>query len=288
MAENAPKINPLMSVMRQPKVYITLPSKGKYYPVGALDPTVNGEYPVYSMTAKDEIILKTPDALMNGQGVADVIQSCMPNIKDAWAIPTIDLDVILVAIRLATYGDKMTLSITHASMDGEMDYETSLQEILDKLQTNTTWDERLEIRSDLVVFLKPVDYKTQTYTQITEFETQRLMNVIRDESVDEETKLEQFKISFEKMTSRTMDIIVKAVYRVESSAGTVTDIEFLEEFMKNCDREVFDKIKQRISELNNNNQLKPLRIASTEEMREKGAPEFIEVPFSFDTANFFG
>jgi hypothetical protein len=274
--------------MRQPKVYITLPSRGRYYPEGALDPTVNGEYPVYSMAAKDEIILKTPDALMNGQGVADVIQSCMPNIKSAWGIPTIDLDVILVAIRLATYGDKMTLTISHETMDGEMDYETSLQEILDKLQSNTTWEERLEVRPDLVVFLKPIDYKTQTLSQIGDFETQKLMSVIRDDTIDEETKLAQFKISFEKLTNRTIDVIIRAVHKIESTGGTVTDPAFLEEFLNNCDRDVFDKIKQRISELNDNNQLKPLHIASTEEMREKGAPEFIEVPFSFDTANFFG
>lgn len=277
-----------MSLMRQPKVYITLPSRGRYYPEGALDPTVNGEYPVYSMTAKDEIILKTPDALMNGQGVADVIHSCMPNIKDPWAIPTIDLDVILVAIRLATYGDKMTLTIKHSTMDDEMEYETSLQEILDKLQSNTTWEERLEIRPDLVIFLKPIDYKTQTYTQMSEFETQKLMSVIRDETLDDEAKLIQFKSSFEKMTNRTIDVIIKAIHRIESSAGTVSDPDFLEEFMRNCDREVFDKIKQRISELNENNELKPLKIASTEEMLAKGAPEFVEIPFSFDTANFFG
>lgn len=277
-----------MSIMRQPKVYITLPSKGKYYPAGSLDPTVNGEYPVYSMTAKDEIILKTPDALMNGQGVADVIKSCVPNILDPWAVPTIDLDVILVAIRLATYGNKMTLSISHDTMEEDMEYEASLQEILEKLQTNTTWDERLEIRPDLVIFLQPIDYKTQTYTQLGDFETQRLMNIIRDESIDEEIKLEKFKQSFEKMTTRTMDTIIKAVARIESASGTVTDPEFLEEFMRNCDREVFDKIKQRIAELNEANQLKPLRIASTEDMLAKGAPEFIEVPFSFDTANFFG
>jgi hypothetical protein len=288
MSENAQKINPLMSLMRQPKVYITLPSRGRYYPEGALDPTVNGEYPVYSMTAKDEIILKTPDALMNGQGVADVIHSCMPNIKDPWAIPTIDLDVILVAIRLATYGDKMTLTIKHSTMDDEMEYETSLQEILDKLQSNTTWEERLEIRPDLVIFLKPIDYKTQTYTQMSEFETQKLMSVIRDETLDDEAKLIQFKSSFEKMTNRTIDVIIKAIHRIESSAGTVSDPDFLEEFMRNCDREVFDKIKQRISELNENNELKPLKIASTEEMLAKGAPEFVEIPFSFDTANFFG
>ena len=101
------KINPLISLMRQPKIYIRLPSNGRYWSEGSLNTTTNGEYPVYSMTARDELMLKTPDALLNGQAVVDVIQSCMPNVNDAWAIPNIDLDVILVAIRLATFGEQL-------------------------------------------------------------------------------------------------------------------------------------------------------------------------------------
>ena len=42
-------------------------------------------------------MMKTPDALVNGETTVEVIQSCMPNIKDAWKIPVIDLDVILIA-----------------------------------------------------------------------------------------------------------------------------------------------------------------------------------------------
>lgn len=288
MTETAQKLNPLLSIMRQPKVYITLPSQGKYYPEGGLDPTVNGEYPVYSMTAKDEIVLKTPDALMNGQGIADVVQSCMPNIKDPWSIPVLDLDVILVAIRMATYGEIMTVTIHHASMTDEMEYEVNLREVLDTLQRNTTWEERLEVRPDLVVYLKPVDYKTQASIQITEFESQRLMSIIANDSLDEETKLQQFRTSFGKMTDATLNLIVKGVSRIESSAGTVADSAFIEEFMRNCDRDVFEKIKNKLGELTKHNELKPLRIQSTEDMLAKGAPEFIEVPISFNASNFFG
>ena len=41
------KPNPLMGLMRQPKIYITLPSQGKFWPEGALIPTATNEYPVY-------------------------------------------------------------------------------------------------------------------------------------------------------------------------------------------------------------------------------------------------
>ena len=121
-------INPLASLMRQPKIYVKLPSNGKYWPEGSLNITQNSEYPIYSMTAKDELILKTPDALMNGQAVVDVIQSCMPNVINAWEMPNIDTDAILIAIRLATYGDSM--DTTFKVGEEEMTYSIDLRMVL--------------------------------------------------------------------------------------------------------------------------------------------------------------
>ena len=99
--------NPLAKHFRQPQLYLKLPSQGKWYPQGSIDMPVTGELPVYPMTAKDELILQTPDALLNGQSTVEVIQSCVPSIKDAWKMPSIDLDAVLIAIRQATYGPGM-------------------------------------------------------------------------------------------------------------------------------------------------------------------------------------
>ena len=104
--------NPLAKHFRQPVMYLKLPSNGRWWANGALEIPVTGEIPIYAMTAKDELMFKTPDALLNGQGVVDVIQSCMPNIKDAWRIPNLDIDVILIAIRIASYGHEMEFEST--------------------------------------------------------------------------------------------------------------------------------------------------------------------------------
>ena len=75
---NTPPANPLSGYYRQPKIYIRLPSGGEYYPEGALDVSENGDYPVFAMTAKDELMLKTPDALLSGESTVEVIKSCVP------------------------------------------------------------------------------------------------------------------------------------------------------------------------------------------------------------------
>ena len=107
--------NPLAKHFRQPKLYIQFPSKGNFYPDGSLEETETGDYPIFAMTAKDELTIKTPDALLNGQATVSVIQSCVPNIKNAWHVPSIDVDAILIAIRIATYGEKMDLTFREES-----------------------------------------------------------------------------------------------------------------------------------------------------------------------------
>ena len=278
-----------MSILRQPKIYISLPSQGKYWGEGALNPTVNGEYPVYSMTARDELMLKTPDALLNGQGVVDVIQNCVPNIVNAWECPQIDLDTIFIAIRVATYGEKMSMSIKHPSMDGEtMDCDINIREILDQRQAATVWEDRLEVRPDLIVYLKPLNYRAQTDAQIGDFETSRIVNIIKDENTSEEEKIAQFQKAFGALTKKTIDIIGKAIYKIESTAGTTEDPEHIQEFISQCDADMFDKIREQLGMMNKANQLRPMVITSTPDMIANGAPPTLEVPFTFDQASFFG
>ena len=280
------KTNPLMTHMRQPKIYIKLPSNGKYYPEGTFSPSVNGEYPVYSMTARDELIIKTPDALLNGQGVVDVIQSCMPNIKDAWAIPNIDIDVILIAIRIASYGHKMSFNVKHELIeDGEAEFEVDLRVMLDQLQADIRWEERIEVKPNLVLYVKPLDYETANKNSLTEFESQRIMQIVQDANMTEEQRLNAFKESFLKLTDLTIKLIAKSVYKIDSDAGTTDDPELIMEFMLNSDKEVNDAVKAHLEEMKKTNGIKPITINVS---RDPAEPKNIEFPIAFDYASFFG
>ena len=129
----APGANPLSKYFRQPKLYITLPSQGKFYPAGSLDLPETGEIGIMPMTAKDELVMKTPDALLNGQATVDVIKSCAPAIKDPWNMPSIDLDAVLIAIRIATYGETMDISAKVPNVGTEKTFAANLNDILGDL-----------------------------------------------------------------------------------------------------------------------------------------------------------
>jgi hypothetical protein len=280
------RVNPLTSLMRQPKIYIKLPSGGKFWAPDSLDMSPNGEYAVYSMTARDELLLKTPDALMNGQAVVDVIQNCIPAVKNAWEVPSIDLDVILISIRLATYGEMMETALKIG--EEEMHYNVDLRKLLDSLYETITWEERINVGTELALYIKPVKYSLISKTSIQNFETQKLMSLVNNSELSEEQKIDTFRESFKKLTDITVGIINNSVYRIESSAGTTEIPEDIIEFMENCDKSVYDAVKDRLEQLRLSNNLKPIKVKATPEMIANGSEEEFEVPLTFDPANFFG
>lgn len=278
--------NPLVGYMRQPKIYIRLPSNGDFWPAKSIDVPENNEFPVYSMTARDELIFKTPDALLNGQSIVDVIQSCMPNIKNAWDCPTLDLDTILIAIRLATYGEKMAFSHKIPVIDEEVDYELDLRMLLDQ-QQNNQWLEQVPITEDFIIYVRPLSYRHLTQTSIKSFETARIMNVVNDESISDEKKLELFNTSFASLTKATIDLMTESIYKIATPEGEVTDRKFITEYVANADKSIFERVQKHLTELKKNNDLKSLEFGTTEEQQAQGAPASYAVPINFNNSDFF-
>jgi len=279
--------NPLTSFMRQPKIYIRLPSNGEYWPAGSLQMTETGEFPVYSMTARDELLIKVPDALMNGQAIVDVVQNCMPNIKNAWMIPSIDMDVILIAIRLATYGEKMTTPITFGE-DIEMEHVVDLRSVMDTMMNQITWDPVVSINEDLTVFVKPLTYKQMTETALQTFETQKIMQLANDEKMNEDDKLAMFKESFKKLTNATVGTVSAGIFKIDSSQGSTDNLIYIKEFIDNIDKDIFNKIQEHLEMLKDKNTIKPINVPVTDDMKEKGITgEVVEIPLIFDASTFF-
>ena len=281
------KQNPLHKYFRQPKIYIRLPSSGNFYPPGSLEKTESGEYPVYSMTAKDEIVMKTPDALMNGQATVDVIQSCMPNIKDAWKIPSIDVDAILVAIRIATYGEMLDVNTVVPGLGEQKTYEADLRLVLDKL-TNASFDPVCKINDSLEVRIRPLNYSEFTRNSTRSLEEQRIIQIVNDQQLTDDDKLEKFAVSFRKLTEITISMVSSGIEQVITPETIVSESEFIQEFVDNADKDILKTIIDHLDEQKKKFNIEPFRVQSTPEEIEAGAPENFEVPIILDGSNFFG
>jgi hypothetical protein len=274
-----PKKNVLSNWYRQPKIYIRFPSKGEYYPNDALDKSTTGDYAVYSMTAKDELMFKTPDALLNGQSTVEVLKSCIPALQDPWKMPSIDVDAALVAIRIATYGEKMEVSTNCPSCSAENDYEINLNSWLEKLNA-FQFESKVAI-DPLTVYVRPYTYLEMTQTSLKSLEQQRIFGVINDETLSDEEKLDKFGKSFSKLTELTVDVIAQCVVQIETPDGIETDIAEIKNFIHNAPKEIFNAISNHVQALKSK-----IDIPAQEVKCTNCETEFL-MPVTMDQSNFF-
>jgi hypothetical protein len=284
---NSALVNPLAMYMRQPKIYITLPTNGEFWPEGSIDMPENGQLAVYSMTARDELLLNIPDALMNGQAVVDIIQNCVPNIKNAWVAPISDIDALLIAIRIATYGEMMTTPVKIRD-DLEMDYQIDLRMVLDKVMGNYQWHPVVPITDTMTAFVRPATYKQSTEVNIKSYETQKIMNLVNDDNMPEEDKIKLFKESFKKLTQATLQSISSCVERIDTPEGSTINPTFILDFLTNSEKSVFDTIQKHLDQLKEINSIKNMQVPVTDAMRAQGiTSDIIEIPLVFDASTFF-
>ena len=104
--------NPLLDYARKAELSVKLPSDGNWYTSDIVKLNPLKEVEVYPMLPKDELTLINPDALLSGQANIDVIKSCVPAISNPELLLYPDLNVLLLAIKAATYGDELKLEIT--------------------------------------------------------------------------------------------------------------------------------------------------------------------------------
>ena len=279
--------NPLQKYYRQPTIYIKLPSGGRYYAKEAFTPTETGEIPILPMTAKDELAFKTPDAMINGQATVDVIKSCVPNLLDPWKMVNYDTDTVLLAIRIATYGETMDVNFTLPVTNEEQTHTINLPALLEDLARAQIEDETTTSKG-FKVEIQPLTYKTLTKIQIARFEQQKMYGTIDNSTMSDEAKQSAFAKSFETLNMVNFSLLVDSIKTITTPDGnTVVDRAQIIEFCNNADAKTVTEIQDKLSELRLQAQIPPLKLKATEDQIKKGVPASYEVPITFDSSNFF-
>lgn len=271
--------NPLSKYFRQPAIYLPLPSGGKFYPPGAVNMPVNGELPIFPMTAVDEITNRTPDALFNGSATANIIGSCIPDIKDPWAITSVDLSALLCAVRLASYGHDMNITTTCPSCGNTHDVTVDLRMVLDAIKM-PDYNQPLVV-GDLNFFFTPLTYRQINEISKTQFEDSKLIQVLNDTEIPEEKRMEQLGDAFRRITALTMRSISASIGAIKTQDTMVTDQQQIEELLVNAPKSLFEAVRDRAVLLREQTDLKPVQI--TCETCQHQYPQ----SFTLDMSNFF-
>ena len=205
--------NPLQQYFRQPKIWVGLPSNGAYSDPDTFQGDVSN-MPVFGMTGMDEIILKTPDALITGESTVKIIQSCCPNIKHAWHISTIDTNLLYAAIKIATYGNNISVNHTCPACSATHEYDVDLNFIVE-FYNNCKYNNILKL-GDLVIKTKPLTYKQATDIAIKAFKLRQSLGQIEFLETEDEksvaiTKLLMQVVIFYLVAPELLTCLVKIV-----------------------------------------------------------------------------
>ena len=190
--------------------------------------------------------------------VVNVIKSCVPAIIDPWAIPAQDLNAILVAIRIASYGHDLEVGTRCPACETQGDYTLDLRQVLDQLKAGDF--ETPMIHGDLTITFQPMSYRSQNNSSQSQFEQQKNIQLIQGSDIPDADKIAQLNESLQQITQLTMSALKWSIASIKTPTALVNQPDFIEEFIKNCDRKLYTKIRDHIIGLRVASELKPLAI----------------------------
>ena len=242
--------NPLKQYFRVPGAFVKLPSNGKFYSV---PPKLSseGELAIYPMRAEDELWLKNPDALLNGEASKRIIQSCAPDIANPEETVLADADVIIVSARFATYGEGLTVTSECPSCKENTEYSFKLPDILASVKQIPD-DNSIQI-GELQVFVKPTTVELQAKIGLASLQYRMLINKVAEEKQEllEDRQKEMIQSFSHNITTLQFEILRENIEKIVMPDGNhVSSKDHIKEWLGNIKKIEFDALNTKIEQLN--------------------------------------
>lgn len=259
--------NPLLDKVVIQPIVRRLPSSGLLYEDGELDSSVtNGEIEIYPLTGMDDIKMKSPDMMLSGKAMIEVIGARCPQVLQPEELFIQDADYITFMMRIASYGDRLILPMTHRCEDVDEDdlesheYNIDLSQLISKIVyiEPSKLQERFtcELSTGHVVKFKPV----------------RLKHIIElANNIDPEEE------NIDKLQRRTLETIAELISSVDSCDNRAHIVELLEKISAPDYRKIEQKLRQ----------LGDWGISYTYDTKCKSCNADIEIPIDTNPLVFF-
>lgn len=278
--------NVLKQFMRTEKIFVQIPSQGKFYDEDVVKLTDTKEIGILPMTATDELALTNPDALLNGEGIRKVVESCCPLVKNARKLFSPDIDVLLLGIRHASYGDELKFQVNCPDCEIENNYSVSIRTLIEKIEfLNPPYI--VEFSQKLKVHVRPYTFETNSKLTLQALDIRRLLKTVNEENLEDLEKITQYGTEFAKIAQTTVDVLLDGIEKVEIITNEneklfVKSRNDINEWLHNINREMVDQIRDKIAEINIIGYDKSMKIIC-----EKCNHEWTTI-IEFNPTDFFG
>lgn len=285
--------NPLQGFFRKAKLQLQLPSNGQWYPKDSLVTNETGQVDVFSMTASDDIKFKSSETNFNGSSTYDLIKSCVPGIKNPEAMPSIDLDTVLLAIRQASYGNDFGLTVDVPGTSLKRKIKLKINELLEENASRDQWDETLIITNsstgdELTVIVKPNNLASFfAMTKSLVKQNQTVLKLAQNNDVADEDKLDALGVTIRDLGDLKIKLIIDSITSVSIGNQSFNKTSDIENLIRNIDVDYFNAIENHITKQRKKYDFKTITCISTSEELAAGAPKTFEATITFIQSDFF-
>ena len=113
-------------------------------------------------------------------------------------------------------------------------------------------------------------------------EQEKIYNIINDNEMSEEEKIDRFGASFVKLTELTVESVADVVKQIDTPNGSERDPAKIKEFINNAAKDVFEGITEKLNIMKANLDLK-VKNAKCDKCEHQ-----FEINVTMDQADFFG
>lgn len=246
--------NPLQHYFRRASVYVTLPSQGKWYTNDEVSLSANNELAIYGMTALDDVLLNTPDAMLNGEALKKVIVNCVPDVHNVDALLMPDLETIFVGLKMASSDGTVEINRTCPQCGKDCSFDLQCQPILDGQTLIEPQDCFCEIDGQLRVFVKPYNFQQRSIFIQREFEEEKTLRAFdaNNPNSNEFQRAEIMAQAVARISSLSFQLVAASIEYIEiiESGQRVTDSQDLIEWLMNITRDQAEKVINAVDMLN--------------------------------------
>jgi hypothetical protein len=134
---------------------------------------------------------------------------------------------------------------------------------------------------DVEIFFRPMTYKNINDNNALQYENQKLLQMLPDSEIPDTDKMSALGAALKRITDITVQALAQSIAVIKTPQALVSEPEYIDEFLKNCDRELFNRIRDLIVELKVQAEMPPMNLTCPECTNE------YEQAVTLDMSSFF-
>lgn len=274
--------NPLSNYYRSKEVYVKFPTNFRFFTTKPITSKDN-EIGIMPLSVRDEMLLKIPDSLYNGEALFEIVKSVAPDIENPYELCIPDLDIILLATRIASYGKNMDIEASCPHCKKYSMYSIDIPMVLSKL-TMLPDDYTVDVKGLSITF-KPNSVSTINAKRISQLETQKIANELKDVPAEESATIkEKLRQSLEVATAAKYAILADAIEQIELPDKTIVkDLHHILDWLSKSDSGTIALLEKHRYVMNDNGIQKTFDVTCSNEECGKT----FTAPLEFNPAFFF-